>query len=184
MTTCNYAELEQQLQAAGADTGAAEAHGLLSGAVAAGGKAQQSVWLEHLLGEGNTLSAAAQACTDMLGVLQNDILCKLHDDTFDYALLLPADAVPLPARTRALGEWCRGFLYGLALGGIRADSELPETVSEVMRDFFEISHAGFTIDGPDEEDEAAYFEIVEYVRMSVLLLREELQPVPEPARLQ
>ena len=30
----------------------------------------------------------------------------------------------------------------------------------------------------DESDEAAYTEIVEYVRMGVLLLYEELQPVP------
>jgi yecA family protein len=183
-TTGSYAELERHLQAAGAESGAAEAHGLLSGAVTAGGKVASSLWLEHLLGEGNTLSAAAQDCSDMLDELQTDILGQLHDDSFGFSLLLPADSAALTIRTRALSDWCGGFLYGLALGGIREGADLPETVSEVMRDFFEISHAGFIADAPDEGDETAYVEITEYVRMSVLLLREELQPAPGPTRLQ
>jgi uncharacterized protein YgfB (UPF0149 family) len=183
-STCSYAELERRLQRAGADSGAAEAHGLLSGAVTAGGKGKLSLWLEYLLGEGNTHSAAALDCSEMLEQLQNDILCQMHDDSFGFSLLLPSDAATLPERTLALSEWCRGFLYGLALGGVREASELPETVREVMRDFYEISHAGFTCDMPDEADEKAYIEITEYVRMSVLLLHEDLQPAPEPARLQ
>ena len=94
-----------------------------------------------------------------------------------FSLLLPDDSAALPVRTRALSDWCGGFLYGLALGGIREDADLPETVREVMRDFYEISHAGFVTDAPDEGDETAYVEIVEYVRISVLLLLY----VPPPA---
>lgn len=184
ITTGHYAELERRLQAAGAESGAAEAHGLLSGTITAGGKAIPSQWLEHLLGEGNTLSAAAQACGDMLDELKTDILGHLHDESFGFALLLPDDSAALSVRTRALSEWCGGFLYGLALGGIREDADLPDTVREVMRDFYEISHAGFVTDAPDEGDETAYVEIIEYVRISVLLLREELQPAPAPSRLQ
>jgi yecA family protein len=182
--TCSYAELDRCLQVAGAESGAAGAHGLLSGTVAAGGKALPSLWLEHLLGEGNTLSAAAQECGDMLGSLQTAILGQLHDDSFGFDLLLPADSAALSERTMALSEWCEGFLYGLALGGLREAAELPETVHDVMRDFYEISHAGFSCDDQDEADEKAFMEISEYVRISVLLLREELQPAPGPVRLQ
>jgi uncharacterized protein YgfB (UPF0149 family) len=183
-TTCSYAELERCLRAAGAESGAAGAHGVLSGAVTAGGKTLPSVWLEDLLGEGNTLSAAAQACSDMLGSLQTDILGQLHDDSFGFDLLLPADSTALPVRTMALSEWCGGFLYGLALGGLREGIDLPETVRDVMRDFYEISHAGFSCEALDEADEVAFMEITEYVRISVLLLREELQPAPGSTRLQ
>jgi uncharacterized protein YgfB (UPF0149 family) len=35
-----------------------------------------------------------------------------------------------------------------------------------------------------EEEESAYMEIAEYVRMCVLLCHEELQPVQKPERLQ
>lgn len=182
--TCSYMELNRRLQAAGAESGAAEAHGLLCGILAAGGRTQAAVWLEYLLGEGNTHSVSAQECGDLLTGLHADILRELNDDAFGFNLLLPPDESSLPLRTLALSEWCGGFLYGLALGGFRDDTDLPETVREVMHDFYEISHAGFTSDPLDEADEAAYEEIGEYVRISVLLLHEELQPLPATARLQ
>ena len=53
-----------------------------------------------------------------------------------------------------------------------------------MKDFYEISHARFAYEVTDDTDEEAYMEIVEYVRMSVLLLHAELQPMPASARLQ
>jgi uncharacterized protein YgfB (UPF0149 family) len=46
-----------------------------------------------------------------------------------------------------------------------------------MKDIYEISRAKFAYDTTGEADETAYMEIVEYVRISVLLLYEELQPV-------
>ncbi|MDH5515826.1 MAG: YecA family protein, partial [Gammaproteobacteria bacterium] len=73
---------------------------------------------------------------------------------------------------------------GLALGGIREDLARSDTVEEVMKDFYDISHAGFVTQAPNEEDETAYVEIVEYLRMSVLLLYQELQAVPASSRLQ
>ena len=182
--TGGFQELERQLQAAGTDVHAAEAHGMLCGIVCAGGRAGSASWLEQLLGEGNTLSASAQACAEALGALQDDIIRQLNDDALGFELLLPSDAESLPARTRALGEWCGGYLYGLALGGVRGEAELPDTVREVMQDFYEMSHAGFSTAPPDEEDEAAYAEIAEYLRMGVLLVHEELQPLPGAARLQ
>jgi yecA family protein len=184
ISTCSYDQLEQKLHAAAAESGAAEAHGLLCGAICAGGKVGPAVWLEHLLGEDNTLSAAAQDCSDMMISLQTDIVRQFHDDALGFELLLPAEDEPLAQRTDALGHWCAGFLYGLALGGIREDADLPDTVSEIMKDFYEISHARFAYEVTDDTDEEAYMEIVEYVRMSVLLLHAELQPMPASARLQ
>lgn len=182
--TGSYHALDRQLRAAGAAMHAAEAHGALCGIVCASGRAGPALWLEHLLGEGNTRSAAAQACGDLLEALQNDIVSQLHDDALGFDLLLPSDAESLPARTLALVDWSGGYLYGLALGGVRETAEVPETVREVMHDFYELSHAGFSETAPDEDDETAYAEIIEFMRMSVLLVHEELQPLPGTARLQ
>jgi yecA family protein len=179
-----HAELEDALQAAGAECGAAESHGLVCGMVCAAGSAAKRGWLEHLLGEGNTLSAAARAAADMLATLYAATLLKLDDGDLDLALLLPDDDVPLAMRSQALGQWCQGFLYGLALGGVRDDSSKPGNVSEIMHDFFEISNTRYDYETSEESEEAAYFEIVEYVRMSVLLCHEELQPVQAAPRLQ
>jgi uncharacterized protein YgfB (UPF0149 family) len=182
--SCSYAELKQYLHAAGAVSTASGAHGLLCGLVTVAGSSRSELWQDQVLGEDNTLSVSARQCIDALGILQTDILTRLHDDSLGFHPLLPADSAALPVRARALGEWCEGFLYGLALGGLREETALPDTVREVMQDFYEISHAGFHQDVPDEADEVAYTEIAEYVRMSVLLLHEELQPAPVSARLQ
>ncbi|MEN8206128.1 MAG: UPF0149 family protein [Pseudomonadota bacterium] len=179
----SHNELEQKLRAADAEGGASEAHGLLAGIICAGGKSEPELWLAHLLGE-NTLSAAANQVSEQLTGLHADILRQFNDDAFSFDLILPDDDAPLSLRTEALSHWCGGFLYGLALGGFREDVEMPGNVGEVMKDFYEISHARFAYETTDDADEAAYMEIVEYVRMSVLLLHEELQPLPASTRLQ
>jgi uncharacterized protein YgfB (UPF0149 family) len=182
--TCSHVELEDCLRSAGAEGSASFTHGLLCGIAVVTGGSRRGLWEEPVLGAGNTLSAAAQECLVQLGRVQTAILAGLHDDALGFQPLLPAETRPITVRTRALGEWCEGFLYGLALGGLREQSAMSETVREVMRDFYEISHAGFHLDEPEEEDEAALVEIVEYVRMGVLLLFEEVQPSNIPARLQ
>ncbi|NNJ93578.1 MAG: UPF0149 family protein [Halobacteria archaeon] len=182
--SANYEMLEKILLAAAADSGAAEAHGLLCGTVTAGGRSAPDLWLEHLLGAENTRSVAAEECRELLDGLQNDILGEFNDETLGFDALLPADSAPLPVRTRALAEWCEGFLYGLALGGVRQGAATTGMVDEVMKDFYDISHAGFVVEAPDEDDEVAYAEIVEYLRISVLLLYQELQAVPASSRLQ
>lgn len=179
----SHDELEQLLRAADAEGGASEAHGLIAGIICAGGKPASELWLSHLLGD-DSLSAAAAEARKLLMRLHADILRQFNDDAFGFDMLLPGDDAPLSLRTECLSRWCSGFLYGLALGGFREGSDMPETVTEVMKDFYEISHARFAYEATDDADEAAYMEIVEYVRMSVLLLHEELQPVPANTRLQ
>ncbi len=129
------------------------------------------------------LERLLQAIVSLIGV--TIVVFAMVNLTGDPSLvMLPEDATPLSVRTGALSEWCGGFLYGLALGGIREDLARSDTVEEVMKDFYDISHAGFVTQAPNEEDETAYVEIVEYLRMSVLLLYQELQAVPASSRLQ
>ena len=120
---------------------------------------------------------------DLLHGLYSRSLLELNDTDLGLELLLPGDSAMLYRRAAALGEWCQGFLYGLALGGVRADAVPEGHVGEVMHDLFEISQAR-TDTVSSEEEEAAFVEIAEYVRMSVLLCHEELQPVRTPDTLQ
>jgi uncharacterized protein YgfB (UPF0149 family) len=182
--TCGHAELEECLRSAGAEGSASSTHGLLCGIVTVTGGTRGRLWEEPVLGAGYTPGAAAQECLEQLDRMQTAILAALHDAAPGFQLLLPEETLPLTARTRALGEWCEGFLYGLALGGLREQGIVSDTLREILRDFYEISHAGFHEDAPDEGDEVALAEIVEYVRMGVLLLFEEVQPPAAPARLQ
>jgi uncharacterized protein YgfB (UPF0149 family) len=108
---------------------------------------------------------------------------SMNDSAGSFKLLLLDDDDPLPERVEALSAWCQGFVYGLAAGGIKQDSELPEDASELLKDMVEISRAAHDIDdadteaADDNEDEVAYMEVEEYVRMGVIYLYEELQPL-------
>jgi len=184
MVSVTYDRLQAALQSADADSGAAECHGMICGIICAAGNPDPALWLDHLLGDGKTLSTTAQSAQLLLTELYSESLLHLNDGDLGLVLLLPKDDTPLSQRSKALGEWCQGFLYGLALGGVGEDGVRKGEVGEIMHDFYEISNTRFEHEVTDEDEESAYAEIVEYVRMSVLLCREELRPLQAPQRLQ
>ena len=91
--------------------------------------------------------------------------------------MLPDDDDSLTQRVNAIGDWSQGYLIGLSLGGITDFAPLPDDAREIAKDLLEISRAGTSYDlEGNEEDENAYAELVEYLRVGVLLINEELQP--------
>lgn len=88
---------------------------------------------------------------------------------FDFALLLPDDDAPISERAMAIGLWCSGFLSGFGETGRQLDVNDKSDVHEAMRDLASI--AAMTDDVPEgEENEADLMEIVEFVRVSTLLI--------------
>ena len=99
---------------------------------------------------------------------------QLQGADFSYELLLPADDEPLQRRVLALAQWCQGFYLGLGVSGINQLEKLPEDSREVVSDMTEIARMENYDEQPGEEDEGAYAELVEYLRVGVLLIFEEL----------
>ena len=182
--TPDYDEVDVALQQAAAIPDAAESHGMLCGLACAVGRPDAETWLGQVLADTDPANAMVEPCRSMLRHLYQDTVGQLNDSTLEFRLLLPMDADPLPDRARALGKWCEGFLFGFGLGGVKDTASLPGTVPELLKDISEISRVEFDIDSPEEVDEAAYTEIVEYVRVGVLLINEELHPTKAPPRLQ
>ncbi len=163
--------------------GAADAHGALCGMLCARGTVELSEWVDHVIGEQEQGNELLHDVVHKLSDLHQSTLEMMNDATGDFRLLLMDDDDPLPERVEALAAWCQGFIYGLAAGGIKEGSELPEDTAELLKDVIEISRAGHDVDdtgvddSEDNDDEVAYMEIEEYVRMGVLLIYEELQPL-------
>jgi uncharacterized protein YgfB (UPF0149 family) len=86
--------------------------------------------------------------------------------------LLPAPDEPVERRAEALVEWCRGFLGGVGLSGTPT-AALSADANEVLADLGRIAASRFDYDDA-EEDETALSEVLEFVRVGVLLLRTEL----------
>lgn len=168
------------LRRLGIGTDAAENHGVLCGLVCARGPDMERAWLDLLRDEREEAApAGAPPETDPaawkdLSRLYRETVGQLRDEGFVFYLLLPDDSQPLQLRAEAMTEWCQGFLYGLAAGGLEDYSVLPQEVREIAEDIVEISSAS-TDSEEGESDEAAYSELVEYLRVGVILVFETLE---------
>lgn len=100
---------------------------------------------------------------------------QLADDNMGLTLWLPDDTEVLEERTMALAAWCSGFLAGLGGAGKGALTTLSEDASDALNDLVEISKAEVLDTEESEEDENAYAEIVEYIRIVVYMIREDLR---------
>ena len=98
--------------------------------------------------------------------------------------MLPDDDSSLSARTQALAGWCQGFAYGLATGGLKQDTKLPKDTAELIQDMVQIAQIDPVETDEEEADEDDFMHIYEYVRMGVLLINEELQPVINSSQTQ
>jgi uncharacterized protein len=173
----DYDHIQQLLTQERSLADAAEAHGTLAGCLCAAQGYRAEDWLREILPEGR----AAPATTATLEELFAATAGALLQPDMEFELLLPADEEPIAIRTAALAQWCQGFLYGLGAGAVPDASELPGEVGEVVRDFIEISRAGVDASQDEESNEAAYAELVEFVRVGVQLLFEELGVLRPPA---
>ncbi|GMR00790.1 MAG: UPF0149 family protein [Gammaproteobacteria bacterium] len=179
-------QLEDLLFNVDAALGATESHGALCGMLCAQGATEASQWMLYVLGEHEETSKLLQQTGKKLLQIHQISVEQMNDTDAEFELMLPDDDEPLEVRVEALGTWCQGFVYGLAVGGIKEDTVLPEDSKELIRDILEISRAGYVADieaelasdeEDSEEDEVAFMEVCEYVRMGILLIYEELQPL-------
>lgn len=103
---------------------------------------------------------------------------QLRDPEMGIVLLLPEDNAPLSYRLEALVDWCEGFLHGIQLAETcRPDCvALPES-REILKDIEEIS--GLHCDEISTQDnERHYLELIEFMRVAVLLLEASLNQPP------
>ena len=184
----DISQLEGLLFDADAALGAIESHGVLCGMSCAQGATDAAQWMLHVLGEREENSDVLQQAGKKLLQIYQISVEQMNDSDVEFELMLPDDDEPLETRVEALGVWCQGFVYGLAAGGVKEDTELPDDSKELIGDILEISRASYVVDdeaelnadiegNDDEEDEVALMEVTEYVRMGVLLIYEELQPL-------
>ena len=173
----DFKVLQQALEKVDAEMLAAESHGSLCGACCAGGKSDLQGWLEQVFDDFDLNNMLIKEASQLLVGLYNNTLEQLNDSDADFQMLLPDDTGSLAGRTEALAQWCHGFSYGLVSGGLKKDTVMPDDTAELIRDLLEISRAGHDVSEEDDNDEEAYMQLYEYVRMGVLLINEELQPV-------
>lgn len=170
-STVTYDDLKGALEREALAATPAECHGLLCGLLCAPEDTGEAIGFREICED-------VEERPQLLRVLREtreEAVHQLFGGAFEFTPLLPPDDEALGLRSRALGRWCEGFLLGLTLGGLQDWVGLSEDAREIVADLSE-----FTRIEPEpratETAEAAYAELVEYVRAGVQLLSEELHP--------
>jgi uncharacterized protein len=163
-----YTDYQQAFNAAKVTVTPSELHGQLAGYLCIKPD-PQAVGREYDRWLGTTAGKGLAAMLDELVVHTIDELHEYGD--FQFRILMPDDGGGIDRRTRALGEFCAGFLAGAGLA-LTGNASLPPGVTEVLTDFERIAALGEVVP-ESNENEADLTEIVEYVRVSVLLVYAE-----------
>lgn len=167
--------LQEKLLNSGASAGASEAHGILCGVISSAGKAHFQDWLRQVFGQtpvpGDVLMAES---AELLEEIFVESETGMASELYEFELLLPDEDQALTDRVRALGEWCEGYLLGFSSGREMSGLPVPPDINDVISDFVEFSKVDNNVDEASELDEQALMEIVEYIRMNVIMVFETM----------
>lgn len=161
-----YKKLQSDFARTTRDEHPSQTHGLMCGLLC-GSETFHSNWQELIFEKRKnkkTLDTLQTVFADSKEQLQNSLL--------NFQLLLPEEDGALPERAEALTLWCQGFLTGLKLAQIPMESQQEEEVIEAINDLIAIAKMNYEEVVESEEDEEAYAELVEFVRMAVILIYE------------
>lgn len=190
MSTASLPDFEHSLALASGNldgAGLAECHGMACGLLVRQFDANPDAFFD-LLGMLEVVHDPAPGFRSTLEELFTASRAQLGDDEMGLTLWLPGDEESLEDRTEALAQWCNGFLAAIGAGQDSRLDALSGEAAEALADLQEIALAEIGEGaepeaGDTEEEEGAFAEIVEYIRIAVLILREELRGPAEGDRI-
>lgn len=161
-----HEELQAALSRLDINVDAAEAHGLLCGALCAREGYDAKDWLAELAADQGTAPPAADP---ELTRFPGQVLEALQSTEFEFEPLLPGDDELLAVRVAALAAWCGGYLYGVGTGAPDPATIRSGEVAEYLRDLADIARAELEPGRSGEAGEGDFFELVEFVRAGAQL---------------
>lgn len=166
----SYAVLTKAIQTYQPNGHAAQIHGLLCGVLCANVNTTAKQW-EKIFPNIKKNKKAHDLLKEVIHISHQ----QLKEFSFEFSLMLPSEKKDINNRAEALGLWCQGFLTGLKLMHVAIENREPGEVTEALNDIIKISEISFGDITENDEDESAYLELVEYVRLSVLMIFHELK---------
>lgn len=177
----DYDTLKESLKRCGSNWDAAQTHGLLTGRLAIAGVPAGPEWMLQVLEGLEEGTASRTECQKHLHTVYQSTFWQLSERLSEFEPLLPDDDVG--TRTAALAHWCEGLLHGLV--SAKHDDALQERLvaeplSDIIKDMLQMTRAGLDEESDEEENDSAYVELVEYLRVAAQLCYEELADIRHP----
>lgn len=163
-----YGDVQAALEHVSSPVSASGCHGLMCGMLSVRPAARTESWLREVMPDADPADLLVQESTRLLEALFEDARDLLASPELGFTPLLPGDEEALIQRGRALAEWCDGYLYGLGLGGYEGGQDRHPEEQEFVADLHEFTKLGITDGG--EDDEQALVELIEYIRIGVLMI--------------
>lgn len=176
----DYADAAATLQRCGLPQSPAEAHGFALGLFVGEVADPRAVWQREWYSQFDPADVLAGECRVMLERVFAGVYSADRHMPLQLLLLLPDGIAADPARVSAVRDWCQGFLFGFGLGGKAVSARLSAEARELLHDFAEFTRLNTDDVENSAENQAALMEIEEYVRMGVMLIRDELAGGQEP----
>jgi len=169
-----FEHFRDELSRASVDLHPSELHGMLIGYLCAmkdsAGPGQRRSLFEAWMD--------GQAPTSVVNMLEEayaqslDSLGEYAD--FDFTLVMPGDDQGIAERAESVFLWCSGFLSGFGESGRQLDADDASDVKEALQDMGRIAAMSEEVT-EGEENEADLTEIVEFIRISTLLIFAETE---------
>lgn len=169
----DYGQLSNDLAILELNLDPAELHGMVTGLIVGGASEQAEAYLRSLTM--NKSGANYHQAMNALFSLYTITHTCLYNFEFNFQLLLPTDEAVLSDRLLAFTSWIQGFLKGLDMSGLCLEDFESEDTIEVLQHLEDF--ADIEIDGleDNDQDEQAYVDVTEYVRLAVMQLFCDLQ---------
>ena len=176
----DYESMNGVLTQMGNDLDPSECHGVLCGLLCINPGQANPVWTNYIIEQVGAADPAllTNKAGELLEPVLDTALDQLTSIDCHFQPILPGSDT-VRNRTKALAKWVQGFLVGMSFGGVKDLKDLPTDSMEIMHDLVKIAQAGRYEVTDSDEDEAAFTEILEYLRAGVMLIYQE-HNAPEP----
>ena len=158
---------------------ASEIHGLLTGLIAGGmfkGSDDFLIHMAELFNNGLSIKGSLKSATQTLA---NDIFDQFESEDMSFELLLLDEDETLTDQASELLNWVQYFLVGFGFNK-RDLKAASNDLREIIEDFTNITRMDTELED-NNESQADFYEIVEFIRISAVLCHQEFgKQVNEP----
>ena len=175
----NYEYVDKIRHKAGISINVSEYHGKISACLCFENISVETLLPKEINRDDISLSPETMKLKTVLLNMISETLEKLNDSEMTFYPVLSPDSESLILRTLSLSNWCQGFVDGfgfsIAQNNISLDKAELDMIREIIEDFSQISKLTSASVMNEDGEELAYMEVVEYIRIGVQLIFEELK---------
>lgn len=181
--------LKPFLQQIGMSSSIAEAHGLFTALICLANKTipeqdnkQTISWVSNLDLDIDQNNLLVKEALEVIDSFYQAIKSSLSSTDMEFKLAI-VDNDPLEQRLGDFSIWVQSFLYGLGLNKNFKLQENSQQLQEIINDLVKLSHAeDYELNSEEEDNEQSLFELIEYVRIGVIIISDEFNLNKKPQK--